>query len=660
MNNEEDIRVINTSEHLSEDYTLFSKLEITNNNLKELLINKGDEYRTSNFKIKEDFIIIISTKFSNNKSLTHLNDKNLIIDGFNIRIINLNLTKENNDDKKEISILIPLKEPKIISNNNLFKYFFYDFIKIDESKSYFHVYVLGQLHIYKIYIKENQLKYNKIELKKFNEKTKVLYLGECFKPEENILEIELLLKPVNTFLFLVIDTNEKGGKIVEKEYEVKDKNAKKILNKFMRSYCGSFLFSEKETKKNYIINVEENDGEIQIKEAEINIVDDSFYYLNNISNKLYLISELTPEKLDEINDPFIVLGIFYLYNDEEKDRYNSQLIQKIMIKNIGGIKEHNININALNYISVQIGENLFFIHLNKKSSVDVIHKIYLNSSNLQLSNIKSEKLDNCSIILSNINSKIFLSTFYDNNENINKGKCIINYDTITIKDNEEDNKVKIDEEKSEIDEKESNTESDKEEIIKIKKNIMNLKIDDYIDKVVKEKVKIGNEKIEELKKEYEIKFEMIQQDINLQEKENEKLENNIKDLLIKISDIQQQMNNNDKIKEDIKENVNSISNSNNNYDKKKTFKFKNDEMNLNQYSNLKYWNQISQINPMKMLNPYYLMKTDNLLINSPMSLNDSRVFQLLKQKKNSLNQGNICFKNNNNKSEFPLNNFNFP
>ena len=52
-----------------------------------------------------------------------------------------------------------------------------------------------------------------------------------------------------------------------------------------------------------------------------------------------------------------------------------------MIKNIGGIKEHNININTLNYISVHIRENFFFIHLNKKSSVDAINKIYLNSNN---------------------------------------------------------------------------------------------------------------------------------------------------------------------------------------------------------------------------------------------------------------------------------------
>ena len=664
MNNEEDIKVISNTENLSEDYTIFSQQEITNNNLEELLINQSNEFHLSNIKIKEDFILIISTKISNNRLVTQSNDKNININGFNIRIINLNLKKEeNNEDKKEINITIPLKETKIIPNNNLFKYFFYDFIKIDDFKSYLHVYAFGQLHIYKIYKKDNQLKYNKIELKKFNEKTKVLYLGEYFKSEENILEIELLLKPSNTFLFLEIDTNEKGSKIIEKEYELKHNKAKKILNRFIRSYCGSFLFSEKETKKKYIINKEENDTEIQIKEAKINIADDSFYYLYSISNKLYLISELPPEKFDDFNEHYIVLGIYYLFYNEEKDKYNSQLIQKIMIKNIGGIKEHNININTLNYVSVHIGENLFFIHLNKKSSVDSINKIYLNSNNLQLSNIISDKLINCSILLSFMNSKLFLSTFYDNNENLNKGKCIANYDTITCEDNEEDNKEKEDEEKSEVEEKESNNESEKEEIIKIKENNcnnindMNSKIDDYIDKVIQEKVKIKNEKIDELKKEYENKFEMIQHDIYLQEKENEKLENNIKDLLIRISEIQQQINNNNKNKEDEKELINN----NNNCDKRKTFKFKNDEMNFNQYNNLKFWNQLNQINQLKLLNPYYLMKPENLLMNNQMNLNDSPIYQLLKQKKNSLNQGNIYFNGgSNNKNEFLLNNFKMP
>ena len=655
MINEEDIKIINTSENLSEDYTLFFHQEITNNILEEFSINQAYEYRTLNIKIKEDFILIISTKISNNKSLTNSYDKNIIIDGFNIRIINLNLKKEENNcgDKKEINIIIPLKETKLIANNNLFKYFFYDFIKIDDIKSYFHVYVFGQLHIYKIYKKDNQLKYNKIELKKFNEKTKVLYLGECFKTEENILEIELLLKPMNTFLFIEIDTNEKGSKIIEKEYESKSPKAKKILNKFIRSYCGSFLFSDKETKKKYIITIEENDAEIQIKKAKINIADDSFYYLYSISNKLYLISELPPEKLDDINGHYMVLGIFYLFYDEEKDIYNSQLLQKIMIKNIGGIKEHNIIINTMNYISVHIGENLFFIHLNKRSSVDTINKIYLNSSNLQLSNFFSDKSNNCSVLLSSINSKLFLSTFYDNNENSIKVKCIINYDTITCEENEELNE----------EEKESNNESEKEEIIKNKENNgynindLNSKIDDYIDKVIKEKVKINSEKIDELKKEYENKFEIVRHDIILQEKENEKLENSIKDLLKRISEIEKQINNGDKNKEDDKE----FSNNNINYDKRKTFKFKNDEMNFNQYNNLKLWNQINQINQMKLLNPYYLMKPENLLMNNQMNLNDSLIYQLLKQKKNSLNQGNIYFNGgSNNKNEFPLNNFKMP
>ena len=82
------------------------------------------------------------------------------------------------------------------------------------------------MHIYKIYLKENQLKYNKIELKKFNEKTKVLYLGECYKSVENILEIALLLKPSNSFMFLEIETKEKGSKIQEKKYDLNAKMPK--------------------------------------------------------------------------------------------------------------------------------------------------------------------------------------------------------------------------------------------------------------------------------------------------------------------------------------------------------------------------------------------------------------------------------------------------
>ena len=122
-------------------------------------------------------------------------------------------------------------------------------------------------------------------------------------------------------------------------------------------------------------------------------------------------------------------------------------------------------------------------------------------------------------------------------------------------------------------------------------------------------------------------------------KKMKKLENNVKDLLTRISEIHQQITNNDKNKEDDKD----YSNNNGGYDKRKTFKFKNDEMNCNQYNNLKLLNQINQINQMKMFNSYYSAKPENLLMNNQMNLNDSRIFQLLKQNKNSLNLGNLYF-----------------
>ncbi len=144
---EEDIKIINKCDKISEDYALNFQQEIKDNNLEEIFLRQMDEYRISNIKIKEDFIIIISTKISKNLLEANPNDKKLNIIGFDIRLINLNLK----NGKKEININIPLKEAKSTANNNLLnKYFFYDFIKIDDSKSYLHIYIFGQLHIYKI------------------------------------------------------------------------------------------------------------------------------------------------------------------------------------------------------------------------------------------------------------------------------------------------------------------------------------------------------------------------------------------------------------------------------------------------------------------------------------------------------------------------------
>ena len=517
------------------------------------------------------------------------------------------------------------------------------------------------MHIYKIYLKDNQLKYNKIELKKFNEKTKVLYLGQYFKNHENILEIALLLKPSNCFLFLEIDTNERGSKIIEKEYEFKNKNAKNILYKFIRSYCGIFLFTEKETEKKYIIFKDENYDKIQIKKVMIDIADNFNNYFYSASNKLYLISELPPEKSQENNYHYIDLGIFQLYYDEENDIYESKIIQKIMIKNEGVVKDYIINVSTLNYISINIGEMLYFVHLDEKSNVDIVNKINLNSKNLQISRIISDKVNNSTIILSYINSKLFLSKIYDDKEKTSKRKCIINYDTISKEEeeSEEENNENEESDNSEIEEKEK--EIEKNEIVNNSKDkkdtsnniisVLNPKVEDYLDKLIKEKIKlINNTKIEEIKIDYMKKYEIIQNDISQQEKENEKLEKYIQTLQEKISELQKK-DNNDKNKEDEKEN----SNDNNIFNKKKNNLYKNDVMNFIQYNNLR------QLAQMKMLNQLNLLNPENLFINGQMNLNDPRIFQLLQQNRNMTIQGNNFFKmKNNKKNEMSLNNFNFP
>ena len=649
MISEDSIKVVNQCGNISNEYEIKYLEKMLDNNLEMISGNKADESRISNIKIKEDYIITISTNISKKVLETNASsDKNVNIIGFDIKIIKLNLnTDKKDEDKKEININIPLKETKVVANNNLiYKYFFYDFIKINENISYLHIYIFGQLHIYKIYLKENQLKYNKIELKKFNEKTKVLYLGECYKSVENILEIALLLKPSNSFMFLEIETKEKGSKIQEKKYDFKCQNAKNILYKYIRSYCGIFLFSEKESNKKYIIYKDGSNSEIQMKEALVTIADNFNNYFYSISNKLYLISELAPEKEEENDSDYIILGIYSLYYEEENEMYNSKLLQKIIIPSEGGIKDYNISVNCLNYISIQFGGVLYFIHLDENSSVDKINKLYLNSKDSKISKIISDKSNDWTIFVVYINSKVYYSKFYDDKENYSKGKCLINGNDFSREEGDDKEEEK---EFSEIEDKESERFSEESNKIKEKTmekenniNCVELLNEDFIQKIIKERIKFNDEKIERLKKEYDCKIEMIQKDIELQGKENEKLENSVKDILFHINELQK-LNINE---EDEKENANS------NYKRKNNF-YKNDVMNYYQYNSLKQWNQ------MKMMSQFNLINPENMLNNS--QIKDPRFFQFILQNKASMNQMNNFFKKKiNQNNETPLNIFNIP
>ena len=643
MLQESEIKVINNSINLLPTYKTNIIPELLQDKLEPIIPKENNQGRgdrfISNIKLIENFIIIISTKTS--KNLSELNSIKIL--GFEISIIKLNLNP--GEEKQEINITIPLKEPKVITNKNLSvqKYFFSDFIKVSENKSYFHICVFDQLHIYKIYIKDNQLKYNKIELKKFNEKTKILYLGECFNKDENMVEIDLLLKPLNNLMVLEINADDnKMQKIEEKIYEFKniqnnEYNNKNIFHKYLRSFCGKFLFTENETDKKYLIYRDNNDmviKQVNMDNLEKNNSGNNNYinFLYTFEKELYLLAELPKENEDE--DRYIILGIFNLIYNEEKDIYESILTQKILINNEGRNNSYFININMDNDISIQTSESLTYIQLGKNSSVEKIYKINTNAKELQISKINCVKFDQWLILLSFIKEDIYVSKLKKDDLNYVEKICILNYEgKQNVKDNE---KVDNENEIKEQDVDNNNKINNEQDIINSKDEkysneilgTITIKLNNYIDKIINDRIEQNYLKIESIKQEYENKLELIEQDILAQKKENEKLEKSLDEILNKIGELDGSN------KENIITNENIINNDLNNMKNwNEMMKTKNEMNNLLPF--------IRRFNTMKMMYPYNFFGAENMLKNQ-MAMNDPRFAQFLQN--GFMNQGNIFHK----------------
>ena len=639
MIQDNEIKVLNYSNILQTTYKTNVIPELIKDKLEKIIQKENNQDKSdrfiSNIKLIENFIIIISTKISRN--LSELNSIKIL--GFEISIIKLDLNP--GEKQEEINISLPLKEQKVITNKTLLvqKYFFSDFIKVSETKNYFHICVFDQLHIYKIYIKDNQLKYNKIELKKFNEKTKILYLGECFDIKENMVEIDLLLKPMNNLMILEISTDDKNQKINEKIFELKygDKN---IFHKYLRSFCGKFLFTEKETDKKYLIYRENED--MNIKPIKFDLINNDsnnmdgnnrdIHFLYTFENNLYLLAELPKENEEE--DGYIILGIFNLFYNQDKDIYESKLIQKILIKNEGRNKDYFININIDTDISVQTNDSLIYIQLGRNGSVENIYRLNTNAKELQISKIILAKFEQKFILLSFIKENVFISKLEKNESNDIERNCIINYEQEEKPVNDEGvNQLKIENEKL-IDnynkinnEKEIEKYSD-EALERILTNLNN-----NIDKIIIDRIEQNNEKLEPIKQEYETKFEMIKQDILTQKKENEKLEKRLDEILIRIGELDGSN------KENIINNESNIINDINNLKNiNEYFKTKNN-FQKNEINN--FFPFMRQINAMKMMYPFNFLGNENVFKNQ-MSMNDPRITQLLSN--GFMNKGNYFHK----------------
>ena len=646
MTQDKEILIINNVENLLTKFKINEIPELLQENLEQIIpkekIQEKNDCILSNIKLIENYIILISTKTS--KNLSEMNSLQII--GFEISIIKLDLNP--GEERFKINISIPLKEPKVITNKNslLQKYFFFDFIKVSENKNYFHICVFDQLHIYKIYIKDNQLKYNKIELKKFNEKTKVLYLGECFHKNENLLEIDLLLKPMNNLMILKINTDEKSQKVEEKIYEFKNMknnkyNNKNIFHRFFRSFCGKFLFTEKETDKKFLISRENDDMVIEpvsleyLEKNDTNSSNNSYInFLYEIENDLFLLTELPKENEEE--DEYIILGIFNLIFNNEKEIYESKLIQKILIKNEGKNNEYFININIDKDISIQIGDILIYIQLGKNSSVEKLFKLNTNAKELQISRFFCAKYGQWFILLSFINDNIYISKLLNDNCNDIEKNCIINY--VENKQILNENIIKENNDKNAIEEKFDLNNNEKEKIQNEKYSYEVLdgiisKLNNHIDEIINERIEQNKEKFEPIKQEFENKFELIEQDILAQKKENEKLEKRLDEILNRIGELD------DANKENIIFNENNINNDINNLKNlNEMFKTRNSfpKADMNNILPL-----MRRLNSMKMMFPFNFTGAENLF-NNQMAMNDPRINQFFNN--GFISQGNYFFK----------------
>ena len=644
MLKEQEIKVINHINTLLPSFKTSTLPELIQDKLEQIIpkenINVKSDRFICNMKLIENFIVIISAKTAIN--LSEVNSIKIL--GFEVSIIKLDLNQ--GDKKSEINISIPLKEPKIFTNKNFMvqKYFFSDFIKISEEKNYFHICVFDQLHIFKIYTKDNQLKYNKIELKKFNDKSKVLYLGEYHNEKENLLEIDLLLKPMNNIMILEINTDEKSQKVEEKIYEFKNMkiNNKNIFHKYLRSFCGKFLFTEKEIDKKYLIYRDKDD--IIIKVINLDDIDNNLCNGNNIhflyayENDLYLLTELSKEN-DE-DECFLNLGIFNLYYSEEKDSYQTKLIQKIKIKNETGNKNYSININMDKDISIQTGDSNIYIQLGKNSSVEKIFKLNTNAKQLQISKLFYAKFKRWFIILSLLGENLYISKINIEDTNYTENNCIINYEEKQM--NKDDNSINElnnkneDINNSQIPKNENSEDNKNENFSSEKLNETLLKhLNDFIDKTIKERIEQNNSKLDSIKQEYGKKFELIEQDILVQKKENEILEKRLDEILNKVCELHgTNLDHKDSTNSDsnsIDNDINNFKNINEMFKTKSTFP-QNDKVNFLPFMN--------RMNTMRMMNPFNFLRTENMF-NNPMMMNDPRITQLLTN--SFMNQGNSFF-----------------
>ncbi len=370
---------------IKNEYKIYSKKIEANINV--LKFDK-DSY-ISDLKEKDGYILVAMNKINSATEdiINYSKLKIQIIKNFN----------ENNKNNKKVNIEIEKnKKIKINEFKNL-KFLKYDIFKINENICFLFVFLLNDFYLFKIYDNPDEdsdsLTYIQLEFDYYKQ-IKYLFLGTV--KLNNYLELSFLGKPNNAFIFFIFNLSSIINESNKIEYRIEERfldnsgSQSKKLNKFNRgNNVDKYLFIEENSF--YLIYKNINNKErMECHKLEITYKNDS--YIQNFkfpnllkkSDKMYIIIDLTKTDYEEYKSVcYVILGVFEIYYNMEKQVYNTKLLQEIYINK----KSDNYSVDLLtlnNLIFIEDKNNkVINIRLDNNCLVEKIHEFEVDLTSLK-------------------------------------------------------------------------------------------------------------------------------------------------------------------------------------------------------------------------------------------------------------------------------------
>jgi len=270
----------------------------------------------------------------------------------------------------------------------------YDIFKINDNTSFLFIFFFNKFYFYEINDKVDSIDF--IELTdtnshKFNKKDKYLLLGNIIS--NNILEYCFLVKPNNNIIYLIFNLisihNKNNDIIYEKEERNLQQEELQILNlnkrfKFNRGInMDKYLFITEDNMKYFLYKDQNSKCNMKISKFEIIYKDKLIYNLDipllfQKSNKMFIIIDLIRNKILEKQSKTLTFGIFEIFFNEEKEIYNTKLIQEITIKEIS--EKYIINLISENKLAILDNSIIYNIELDNNCLVENIYPYKMKES----------------------------------------------------------------------------------------------------------------------------------------------------------------------------------------------------------------------------------------------------------------------------------------